>query len=377
MASVSKRLRDGQTTWLARWRDPAGRQHKRSFDKRSDAERFLTSIEHAKLSGGYVDPALGRMTIGAYADLWIARQVQLRPSTRDRYATIIRTHIRPAFGQLPLTHLERSAVAAWVADLSAAGLAPPTVRHVHRVLHMIVQGAVRDSRIARNVCAGVPLPRGGERHKRFLDHGQVNALADAAGGARLPILVLAYCGIRFGELAALRVRSVDTLRRRLTIAESATEVAGRMVFGPPKSGRRRSVPIPRSLIEPLAVQCAGKDKDALVFTAPEGGVIYLRNWRRRVFDPAVRAAGLESLTPHELRHTAASLAVAAGASVKSVQRMLGHASAAMTLDVYAGLFDDDLDSVADRLDRAAADALVTPARPEGNVSPLHARVSGL
>jgi integrase len=74
------------------------------------------------------------------------------------------------------------------------------------------------------------------------------------------------------------------------------------------------------------------------------------NWRRDVFDPAARDAGLEGLTPHELRHTAASLAVAAGAKIKSVQAMLGHASAAMTLDVYAGLFDTDLDGVADRMD---------------------------
>ena len=82
----------------------------------------------------------------------------------------------------------------------------------------------------------------------------------------------------------------------------------------------------------------------------------LRNWRRRVFDPALRAAGLGELTPHELRHTAASLSLAAGANVKAVQRMLGHASAAMTLDVYSGLFDDDLDAVADRLDTAAKNA---------------------
>ena len=98
-----------------------------------------------------------------------------------------------------------------------------------------------------------------------------------------------------------------------------------------------------------------------MFTAPDGGVLLLRNFRRRVFDPAARAAGLDGLTPHELRHTAASLAVASGANVKAVQRMLGHASAAMTLDVYSGLFDDDLDALADRLDAAAADFLRTGA----------------
>src|SRR5205807_4290745 len=78
--------------------------------------------------------------------------------------------------------------------------------------------------------------------------------------------------------------------------------------------------------------------------------------RKRVFDHAARGAGLSGLTPHELRHTAASLAVSSGANVKAVQRLLGHASAAMTLDVYSGLFDDDLDAVADRLDEAAVRA---------------------
>ncbi len=85
----------------------------------------------------------------------------------------------------------------------------------------------------------------------------------------------------------------------------------------------------------------------------------LRNWRRQVFDPAARDAGLDGITPHQLRHTAASLAVSAGANVKAVQRLLGHKSAAMTLDVYSGLFDDDLDAVGKRMDEGLADSLRT------------------
>lgn len=83
-------------------------------------------------------------------------------------------------------------------------------------------------------------------------------------------------------------------------------------------------------------------------------MLLLRNWRREVFNPAARAAGLDGLTPHELRHTAASLAVSAGGNIMAVQRMLGHASAAVTLDVYSGLFDDDLDAVAERLNQVLA-----------------------
>ena len=166
----------------------------------------------------------------------------------------------------------------------------------------------------------------------------------------MTVLVLSFTGLRFGELAALKVRRVDFARRRLRVAESVTEVGGRSEWSTPKTHETRSVPVPRSLIELLQVACDGKSGDDVVFSSPGGGVLRLGNWRHRVFDPACAAAGLVGVTPHDLRHTAASLAIASGANVKAVQRMLGHASAAMTLDIYAGLFGDDLDGVADALD---------------------------
>ena len=185
------------------------------------------------------------------------------------------------------------------------------------------------------------------------------------------MLTLAYCGLRWGEAAALRVRRVDLLRGRITVAETMTEVHGQALFGSPKTHQNRSVPVPRFLREQLADQLAGKAPDDLVFTAPRGGVLRVGNVRRQVFDAAARAVDLEGLTPHELRHTAASLAISAGATVKSVQAMLGHASAAMTLDRYGHLFEDELDAVAERLDAAArvspvchgGDLVTLPQRP--------------
>src|SRR5690242_1191502 len=138
------------------------------------------------------------------------------------------------------------------------------------------------------------------------------------------VLLLAYCGLRWGELAALRVGRVDLMRRRVTVAEALTEVRGRLVWGMPKSHQVRSVPIPRFLVDELMAHLAGRDPDALVFLGPRGGVLRNLNFRRDAFDAAAAAAGLGGLTPHELRHTAASLAVSAGANVKAVQRMLGH-----------------------------------------------------
>jgi integrase len=173
------------------------------------------------------------------------------------------------------------------------------------------------------------------------------------------VLVLGYTGLRWGEAAALRVRRIDLLRGRIEVAESVTDVDGRMVYGPPKSHARRRVPVPRFLRDDLAVQLAGLGPDDLVFPSQAGTPLRVQNFRRSHFDRAATAAGLEGLVPHELRHTAASLAIASGASIKGVQSMLGHASAAMTLDRYGHLFGDELDAVAERMDAARADWLRT------------------
>jgi integrase len=143
------------------------------------------------------------------------------------------------------------------------------------------------------------------------------------------------------------------------------EVHGRTVFSTPKNHQSRRVSIPRFMIDDLAALIAGRALDDFVFTAPKGGVPRLRNFRRAGFEPAVRSAGLSGITPHSLRHTAASLAIAAGANVKVVQTMLGHKSATMTLDLYGHLFEDQLDEVADAMSSARASADFLRTQPAG------------
>ena len=328
------------------------------------------------LTGTYADPAKSRVTVGEWSARWLSDQHQLKPSTHARYEGLVRRHVLPVWGSVPLSGVTHADVSAWAAQLTSQGLAAATVRQAHRVLSLMLSLAVRDGRIARNPADKVRLPPVSSPEKRFLTHAQVAELAHAAGEDAVVVKVLAYCGLRFGELAALRAGRVDLLRRRLLVAESVTEVKGRAVFSTPKSHATRSVPLPRSLADELALHIAGKPPGAFVFPAPRGGVLLLRNWRRQVFDPACAIAGLDGLTPHELRHTAASLAVSAGANVKAVQRLLGHASAAMTLDVYSGLFDDDLDTVADRLDAASRGLPADFLRTDAVVTPLTQRETG-
>ena len=195
-----------------------------------------------------------------------------------------------------------------------------------------------------------------ERRRRYLTAGQVEQLAAATVDGRLAVLVLAYCGLRWSELAALRVGRLDLMRRRVIVAEAMTEVnGGRPVRGTPKSHESRSVPIPRILIDDLAIHVADKGRDDLVFTTPNGAPLRNRNARRDWFDAAASSIGEPGLTPHDLRHTAASLAVGAGCEREGRAADARARVAAMTLDRYADLFDDDLDTVADRLDAVARD----------------------
>lgn len=348
MASVTKDARDGR--WLARWRDPSGRQRKKSFTRKVDAERFLSQLMAEMNRGNYLDPAAGKITVGSFVATWEAGLGHLKASTAARYRDVARTHVVPRWGAWPLAKVARSDIARWVGDLAGEGVSAGTIRKVHLVTSMIFEAALQDGRIARNPAAGVRLPRQVKREPRFLSAPQLQRLVEAAGPNGLQILVLGLTGLRFGEFAALRVRRVDPERSRLTIAESVSVVGSQMVWTTPKTHRTRSVPVPPQLMRHIVLACAGRAADDLVFSAARGGPIRLNNWRRRVFAPACEAAGIDNITPHDLRHTAASLAVAAGANVKAVQQMLGHASAAMTLDVYAGLFPDDLDAVGRSLD---------------------------
>jgi integrase len=173
-----------------------------------------------------------------------------------------------------------------------------------------------------------------------------------AGRFRGLVLLLGVGGVRFGEAAALRVRDIDFLRRRISLHTNAVKVGGTFEVGTLKSNKNRTVVLPQCAIDALAQTARDKDRDQLLWPSTSGG--YLRppssdeSWlagavtRCQQADPT-----FPRVTAHDLRHTAASLAIHAGANPKVVHRMLGHASAAMTLDVYADLFESDLDTVAE------------------------------
>lgn len=374
MASVYKRIRPREgkpdlVTYEARWREPDGRQRKRTFKKKSDAERYLTSIESSLLTGGYVDPSRSKVTVGAYAEQWMAGRTRLKPKTVASYRSLLNNRVLPRWGEVRLDRITYEDVAAWVSDM-AAQVSPSTTRQAYHLLTSMLDEAVKGRRLPSNPAAGVELPRLPKVHKRYLSHEQVTRLAEECARDGVVVLMLAYTGLRWGELAAIRVGRVSPGVRRVHIAEAMSEVNGRVLFGPPKTHADRWIAVPGFLRAEIAALMAGKSPEDLLFTSPRGEVLRVHGFRRRWFDRAAEAIGVPGLVPHELRHTAASLAIAAGANVKAVQSMLGHASAAMTLDRYSHLFDDALDVVADRMDEARQRTVVPPSCPQDVVVPL-------
>jgi integrase len=374
-----RRLPSGR--WQARYSDPTGREQTAdaTFASKAEATRFLTTVEADMARAAWLDPALARMTFAGWVDNWWATTVNLRPKTRDGYRYAVERHLLPAFGPVELGQLTPLAVRLWLAQLSASDLAPATVAKAFRVLHRILAVAVETEVLHRNPASTVASPVESKREMRFLTPEEVATLADAIDPRfRAMVLVGCYCGLRWGELAGLRRSKVDLLQRTISVVQQVTELEdGSLSWGPPKTkAGRRGVPVPSFVAETLAAYVAAigaNDRDALVFPGPSGGVLRASNFRHRFWLPAVRAAGVDGLRVHDMRHTAAALAIAAGAHPKALQERLGHASIAMTLDRYGHLFPSLGQAVADELDRLGRG--VTPP-PGARVMPLVSGATG-
>jgi integrase len=351
--------------YRVRWYDPSGMPKMKTFARKADAEAERTRLESRLGDGTYRDPAAGRARFAELAESWLDAQVHLKRSTRSRYRGVLDVHVLPRWGTTPVDRIHFEDIAEWLGDMlsgEAAGgrkLSPRSVRKAYVVLSRVLGYAVKSRRLAVNPTVGIPLPKAAPTDHVYLDDMQVDALANAAGEYRVFILLLAYTGLRWGEASALTVGRVDLDACRAHIVEAYGEDNGKLYLDSPKNHERRSVPIPKFLADELRPHVDGRGTGELLFTAPQGGPLRARNFRQRIFTPAVVAAGLGDLnvTPHKLRHTAASLAIASGADVNVVQSMLGHKSATLTLDTYGHLLPDRLDEVSKKMHKRRAKQL--------------------
>ena len=315
------------------------------------AEHVVTAIA----TNSYVAPSAGAMTVGMLWGKYVAAHEGVwKPSHLRTQDSAWRVHVAPVFGERRIASIVPSDVQAWVSSMSSNGASASTVLRAFGVLKGIMEMAQRDRLIAHADCVEhIQLPHkpSGKEDRHYLTPEQLVALAAESGSHGLLVLVLGLCGLRWGEASGLRARDVDVDKGVLHVRRTITKVGTRYVEGVPKSWERRDVPVPASLLRRLQAALP-HDPDALVFCEADGHALRQQSsspawgwWSR-----ALERAGLERMTCHDLRHTAASIAVSSGANVKALQRMLGHKSAAMTLDVYADLFDEDLLGVSTRVD---------------------------
>lgn len=274
MAHVEDRRKQGRG-WRVRYRDPSGRERSRTFARKGEALDFAATVEVDMKKGTWTDPARGKILLKDWAETWVETKVDLRPSSRARLEGILRAHVVSEFGNRPLTGIGNAEIRGWVARLRSEELSASTVRKSFNALSQIMRAAVADRRIPFNPCQDVPLPVEHHVEQRFLTPREVEALAEAIEPRfRALVLLAAYGGLRFGELAGLRRSKLDPVRGRVQIVESLVEANGRLSFGPPKTKRSlRTVPLPRRIvseIEEHLEQYVVADHDSLVFTGPKG-----------------------------------------------------------------------------------------------------------
>lgn len=349
MAHVRVReLKDGRRAYLVRYRGPDGVERSKQFARRRDADRFINLIEIDLATSNWVDPRSGRITVSEWFNRWWpTTATNLKATTRARDEATFRTHIQPVFGTTPLGKLDRTRIRQWVTDLTASGLAPATVVKAVQVFNKTIRAAVDDRIVAHNPVEKLPLPRIHRDEMRFLTATELWTLA-ATIDPRYRSLVLlgGYSGLRIGEMLALRWNRVDLDAGRITVVETMTDLAGHISFGPPKTrAASRTVTVPDFVTKALVESASSRSPDGLAFQSPEGHPLRVGLFRRRTWVPAVAHADLAPLRIHDLRHTAISLWIAAGAHPKQIATRAGHTSVSVVLDRYGHLYpqhDDDL-----------------------------------
>ena len=345
MASIRKRP-GGQ--YRARYRDPAGKEHARHFARKVDAQRWLDEVSASVVTGSYTDPKTARTTVEQWCETWLAGYAT-RPTSTVRQAQVHVRQIAAEFGAMPLSAVRPSHVKSWTSRLRDEGLSASYVYALHSRMAQIMADAVHDGIVPRSPCSRRTSPGAGKQRPYMATTAQVWALHDAMPERlRAAVLLAAFAGLRCAEVCGLRVADVDFMRGivfprvQYPAQELKTEIS------------RTPVPVPRSLASVLAGHVRASGIDGHVLAGADGGQLSTWALERAMRTARVKVDGLPAgFRYHDLRHYFASLLIASGADVKTVQARLRHASAKTTLDTYGHLWPDRDEST-----RAAVDAVL-------------------
>jgi integrase len=367
---LMRTAKNGTRRYDACWR-VNGRQKSKTFDRRKAAERFLADTVKRVHEGSFVE--IKPTTFKAFAERWVKGLHDLKPSTRRAYESVLAYQLVPAFGDLALTALGIEDVNAWLRSREGT-LRVKTLRNALGLLHKILEdaresGYVSVNRLSRSRALRRPraIREADAVEIEVLTPTEVNRLLDALPAAHYPLFLTAVMtGVRLGELLALQWGDVDEASHRLHVRRTAY----RGHFYVPKTRRsRRAIDIGDQLLGVLSNTRrerygeAPPSSDALLFPNAERAPLDPDWLRRRVWAPALAAAGLRHVRIHSLRHTFASMLIAQGENPKYISSQLGHASIQITLDRYGHLFPDEKRTAATRLEAQLSAAVPSSSHP--------------
>ncbi len=366
MATVRKLSATRPRPWQVWWVPPAGRRRPttRTFRLKQDADTFAVKVEDAKRRGldaydrflveyglvASVERQGPTLSLSEFFPRFLdaPRNYPLAPKTRREYEKLFRNFIEPLLGQRPLDGISRANVISFIERLQTKGEKVSQIEHAYRLLRAILGFAVDAELIPHNPAQMLKgrVPRKESTKGLALTYGELVRLTqEVSDGDRAMIMLMGLCGLRIGEAVALKVRHVDLDARTVTIEEAFSDGQD----GPTKTRKSRVVPMPKRVAEELTPLLRGKLPEAYVFTSPEGQQVRPDNWRSRVFQKAAQRAGLQRISPHDLRRTARSLAETAGASPEEARAMGGWSSYDISVH-YLRVYADRLRAVADRFD---------------------------
>ncbi|MGW3117364.1 tyrosine-type recombinase/integrase [Streptomyces sp. NPDC001107] len=341
--------------WRARYRDLDGKEHARHFDRKIDAQRWLDEVTASIVTGQYVDPQAGRITFEKYAKKWEESLIASEAGERIT-DNALRLHLVPPLGARAMAAIRRNDLQVLFKSLSEQ-LGLGSVRNVYDVLVRLMTAAVEDKVIASSPCRRITLPTMPDDEVTPPTVAQVEAMARVMPPyIRAAIVTLAGSGLRIGELLGLKVSDVDFKAGTIRVERQRLQ-SGKI--GPPKTAKsRRTVPVGEVVTDALLTHLAARPSKEWLFTMEEGEPLNYRRWktewncaRKELQKGENEAAEREGRKPvelphmvtHDLRHFYASALIAGGASVKQVQMVLGHASAVITLRIYAHLWPGEED----------------------------------
>ena len=371
----------GKGNWYAvfRRKDPAtGKQklqwHKLNASGKREAQSECSTLISQLSNRTYLPPS--KATLNEFLERWLNHiKPNVGPKTHERYTEICKKNIAPLLGEIVLSSLDGEQISGSYAKAlergrrdGRGGLSPQTVVHMHRVLKKALKQAVRWKKLTANPADNADAPRFERRKLVTLDVPQTAALLEALRGQRVfvPTVLAALCGLRRGEIAALRWRALDFQNRNIAIVESAEQTRAGVRYKEPKSGRSRNVALSSMVVEELRtwkIQQAQEmlrlgirvTEDMLVCTTALGGGIQPDSLTHE-FQKAIRATTLPRIRFHDLRHAHATHMLASGVHPKVASERLGHSKVGITLDLYSHVLPGMQEDAVARVDAAFRDA---------------------